>query len=59
MSEEMRNLINAFGALGETCGLLRDSFMKNGFTRAEAIDLCKTYVQTALSNAGNKPGTDA
>lgn len=58
MSDSIKDLINGMGALAETAGIFRDMLVKNGFTRSEAISMCKTYISTTLSSAagGNKDG---
>lgn len=56
MSDDVKNLVLAIGAIAETTGLLRDGLMKSGFTREEAVDICKTYISTALTNAANNGG---
>lgn len=35
-SNRIKELLNAVGALGELCGVLRDELIRNGFTRQEA-----------------------
>ena len=40
---EIENIVDAVGALGEILGVYRDSLLKNGFTRNEAIVLCEDF----------------
>lgn len=53
----LKDLVNAIGSLGEMCGLFRASLLKCGFTREEALELTKTYLQVTLSSA-NKGGEE-
>lgn len=53
MSNKAQELINALGAMAETSGILLTQLVKNGFTRDEAVDMCKTYLAAAITrNSG-------
>jgi hypothetical protein len=51
MGPDVKNILNAFGVLAETSAILRDQLMKNGFTRAEAIEMVSTYIATSVASA--------
>ena len=41
--DKLSELLTAIRAVAELMGVYRDSLMQNGFTRKEAVELCKTY----------------
>ncbi len=41
--DKLSELLTAIRAVAELMGVYRDSLMQNGFTREEAVELCKTY----------------
>lgn len=41
--DRLSELLTAIRAVAELMGVYRDSLMQNGFTREEAVELCKTY----------------
>lgn len=53
MSEETKRkldeMLTAIGALGEVLGSQREAFMRNGFTRWEAVYLCGELMKTSFS----------
>lgn len=51
--EEFNKFINAIGAMGEMCGLLRESLIKNGFTREEANHLVSIFLSETLKSSNN------
>ena len=53
MADNVQQIVNGIGAMAETTGLLRERLIASGFTRAEAIQLCQTYLQTMLTEAKN------
>ena len=55
MSDNLKNFINGLGAVAESSGILRDQLIRNGFTRTEAITLCRTYIQSLVMNAKSGP----
>lgn len=44
MPEKLKELLNSMGMLGELCSILRDSLMRNGFTREEAVSIVSAVV---------------
>lgn len=54
MDNKVNEIVTAIGALAETLRILRESLIKNGFTRAEAFELCRTYLSTTLRDANHK-----
>lgn len=52
--DNAEDLITAVGALAEMLGLYRTILVKSGFTREEAIELCKAYQDSMIN--GNKKG---
>ena len=51
--EEFNKFINAIGAMGEMCGLLRESLIKNGFTREEANHLVSIFLSETLKSSNS------
>ena len=41
--DKLSELLTAIRAVAELMGVYRDGLMQNGFTREEAVELCKTY----------------
>ena len=41
--DKRSELLTASRAVAALMGVYRDSLMQNGFTRKEAVELCKTY----------------
>ena len=54
MNEGLKDYIQAMGALAEAMALFRRKLMKNGFTRDEALELTKVY----LNNLTRKEDKD-
>lgn len=52
MSDELENLINSIGALSELLGMIRDEFIKNGFTREESVYLIGVILETIIKKDG-------
>lgn len=52
--EQIKQFVNGIGALGETAGMLMNSFMKNGFSREEAISLTKEFLISVFLNGSGK-----
>lgn len=42
-------LLNALGAMSETCGFFMKQLMAQGFTRKEAIQLTQAYLQSTIT----------
>lgn len=57
MNEEAKKFITAVGAMAEFMRLMRDEFMKNGFTRKEAISLVQAYMLETFNPNKNKEDT--
>ena len=57
MNNELKTFIQAVGALAEVMRLFRDSLIKNGFTRREAIQLTETFMVEQL-NKGTQTEED-
>lgn len=53
MNEETQKFIEATGAIAEALSLLLRELLKRGFTRAEAISLCQTYLETIITMPNN------
>lgn len=51
MADNVKQFIQGLGAIAESSGILRDQLIANGFTRTEAITLCRTYIQSMVTNA--------
>lgn len=59
MPNELRNFLNAVGAMGELAGALRDSLMRAGFTREESVLIVKDVLVKMMSpNPPKKDGRD-
>lgn len=41
---DLKDFIQGIGALCETAGLLRTGFIKNGFTREEAVKMSSDFI---------------
>ena len=52
--EQIKQFVNGIGALSETAGMLMNSFMKNGFSREEAISLAKEFLISVFLNGSGK-----
>lgn len=55
--DAVEQMITAINALAEMMGEYRDGLIRNGFTRNEAIEMCKEYTKTVLGN-GRKDTMD-
>lgn len=53
MSDSVKDFVNGLGAIAESCGILRDALISSGFTRTEAIALCRTYLQSLVTQSKN------
>lgn len=56
--DKLSELLTAINALAEMIGEYRDGLIRNGFTRKEAIELCKEYTKTVLGNGKSKDAND-
>ena len=44
--KRVKELLDAVGALAEFLGVYRNTLIKCGFTRSEAVEMCKDYART-------------
>lgn len=44
-----KDLVTAFGALAEICGVFHKHLLKQGFRRREALELTKTYLSITIT----------
>jgi hypothetical protein len=51
LSDDLDNLLKSIGALSELLGIIRDKFIKNGFTREESIYLTGVLLQSVVNNS--------
>lgn len=51
LSKELKDFMNAIGAIAEIAGLLRETLVMNGFTREEAVLICSNTVTTMFNPA--------
>ncbi len=63
MSEEtkrkLEEMLTAMGALGEVLGEQREAFIRNGFTRSEAVYLCGEVIKASwAANSGRNSYED-
>lgn len=50
---QIENLMLAVGATGEFLGYMRESLMKNGFSREEAVGMCNIALAKLLTPRDN------
>ena len=48
MTDKVKELLDALSALSELLGEYRAGLMRNGFTRKEALEMCKEYQRDLL-----------
>lgn len=53
MSEKLKLLLQSIGALSELLGIMRDEFIKNGFTREESVYLIGVILESVVTNNKN------
>ena len=58
MNNGAKEILIALGATSEVLGIFRDQLITNGFTREEAIDLCKTCLSTILTKNTEEKSND-
>ena len=58
MNEEVRDLIQAAGALAEVAKISYDSFRTSGFTSSQALTLTQTVLCTQMQIAATHPSQD-
>jgi hypothetical protein len=54
MKDPLNGLIEAIGGMAEMVALIRDSLLKNGFTREEAVSMAGECLTAIILNAGGK-----
>lgn len=54
LNEETKQFLSAVGGLAEILSYFRNQCIENGFTRAEALSLCKTYLLATLNSSQHK-----
>ena len=52
---KVKELLDAVGALAEFLGVYRNTLIKCGFTRREAVEMCKDYARTVTVAVRGKP----
>lgn len=50
MNGELKYLLQSIGALSELLGIMRDEFVKNGFTRDEAVYLVGVILESVVNS---------
>ena len=48
MEDELKEYMDAIGALAETLSIFRDELEKSGFSRDEAVFFCGTFLEITL-----------
>lgn len=51
-AKDLKDFINAIGAMGEMSGALRDSLLHAGFTREEAVSITKEVLIKSMTFGG-------
>ena len=51
---KVKELLDAVGALAEFLGVYRNTLIKCGFTRREAVEMCKDYARTVTGTGEEK-----
>ena len=51
---KVKELLDAVGALAEFLGVYRNTLIKCGFTRREAVEMCKDYARTVTGTGKGK-----
>jgi len=54
MNKELEAALMSIGALAEMISLFCAELEKHGFSRAEAIELCKVQLSTMISGGGKR-----
>lgn len=57
MNDELKNFILGMGALAEAMAVFRNSLLKQGFTKLEALELTKVYLNN-LTNQHKEDNND-
>lgn len=53
-NDPVKNLIAGIGAICETAGFMRESLIKNGFSREEALTIVNNFMIQAAFNTSGK-----
>lgn len=53
-NDDVAMFVQGIGALGETAGLMRTSFIQNGFTRAEAVQMTTSLLISIFTPTRNE-----
>jgi hypothetical protein len=56
LSDELNNLLQSIGAMAELSGILREEFIKNGFSREEAVYLVGVIFNAVASQSKDQKG---
>ena len=54
INAKINGLVIAIGAAGELLGATRDSLLRNGFTREEAVDICAKMLLNMMKTKGEE-----
>ena len=54
IEKRVNEAIIAAGALAEFLGVYRNTLVKSGFTRREAIEMCKDYARAMIGTGKEK-----
>lgn len=52
MDNQLENFIETIGSMAEMAAIIREAFIKNGFTRSEAVDIASSFIISMMRNAG-------
>jgi hypothetical protein len=50
LSDDLKDLLQSIGALSELLGIMRDEFIKNGFTREESVYLIGVILESVVNS---------
>jgi len=53
INKQINDLILSVGVMGEFMRITRDSLIKNGFTRDEAVMICSNLLTTLITSGAN------
>ena len=55
INQQIEQMLVSVGAMGELLGIVRESLIKNGFTRMEAVAMCSQMMVAMITGT---PGKD-
>ena len=58
MREEVREVVNALGAITEVAGFMMKEFQKQGFSRKEALELTREVVRSLLPSRNGEENAE-